>query len=270
MSQLGASFITLPLTGARTTGSGGFALSIEASLAGVSGQSEYWQRATEGGADAATEGRNRSASEMLLGYRVRARKGLGFGLQIGSSFGHTASTGLFALGLELQWSPFEGFRTGGGVFPDVAFRGSITTVVGDGEYNLSVPTFEVILSKPITVASGVVLTPLGGFQIGWIFADSELVDLTPDVDAYEQCNPDPSSTGLSCRGSRDDFNNAAVFPRIRVPRYRVFLGLETRVQAFYFNLGLGFDLLAPGEADSSVPGDLPRQWNVALAVGLTR
>lgn len=254
MAQLGGASAPPMLTPARTLGFRGFYLGVEGWISGIDSDADYWRRGTEGDETSGMEGANRFPAGSLFWSRVQLRKGFPFGLELGTSIGHLFGTELFALGADLKLSIFEGFRTGAGALPDVAFRAAVQTIVGDPEFNLTVPSVELLISKPFTVGGAATLTPIVGAQVAFVVADSELVDLTPDA---------------SARIDTNDRNNNVVFPSIRATRYRANLGIQGRFQVLTLSAGLVFDIVPPGDADGDIPKDVPRQWTFNAGVGLT-
>ena len=272
MSQFGMVLAPPVLSPARTVGHGRFYLGVEGWITGVSSSADYWQLGTEGDEHAGMDMRNRFASATVFASRLSIRKGFPFGLELGTSIGHVFDTEVWTWGLEVKWALFEGFRTGLGILPDVAVRGMVHTLTGDWDFNLTVPTFDIVVSKPIVVAGTMTITPYVSGQVVWILADSELVDLTPDVDAFEMCRPTAGGPpGLNCSipNGGADFNNNDVFEQVRATRMRLAFGAQFQYEAFTFNGSFHFDLSKPNDADSDVPSDLPRQWSVAFGAGLT-
>jgi hypothetical protein len=258
MSELGGTMIPTSLAPARTLGYGGFYVGVESWIAGVDGSGRHWSLGTEGDASAGADcgdstglGCNRFPSQALVWSRVNVRKGFPFGFELGTSVSHLWNTQLWAWGLEVKWAIFEGYRTGFWAFiPDIAVRGMVNTLVGDPEFNLTIPSFDVIASKPITVFGSGTVTPFGSLQFAWLFADSELIDFTPEA------------------GAGDGANNA-VFDRVRSARYRLTLGVQGRYQAITLSASFSFDLVKPSDADSELPDDLGRQWMTTFGAGLT-
>ena len=287
MSQFGMGMAPPVLSPARTLGYGGFYLGLEGWITGVDSGQDYWRRGTEGDAGARTEHINRFPASTLIWSRVDIRKGFPFGFELGTSFSHVLNTDLYAWGLEIKWSVFEGYRQGlGGFFPDVAVRGMVNTMTGDSEFNLTVPTFDIIASKPIPISGVGTLTPFVSWQMAWILADSELVDLTPGIDSFDECRPDPvapsgvmgDTSSVDCMRTEplpsgrvvgEDYNNNGVFEQIRAARMRLALGVQGRYQAITLSGSFMFDLSKPGEMDAEMPADLPRQWTAAAGVGVS-
>lgn len=284
-SQMGFALAPPVLSPARTTGYGGLYLGIESWLTGIDSGGHvdsvrpgtprvaYWEQGTEGDSETDTA-RNRFPADTLLWTRFVIRKGFPLGFELGMSFAKLVNTSYWAYGLELKWALFEGFRYGIGILPDIAVRGMVNTMVGESEFNLTVPTFDIVVSKRITVAGTGTITPMIAWQIAWIFADSELVDLTPRTDAFEACQPDPSNTSTSCSTGAPgpmpgaDYNNNTTFDELRAPRQRLALGVRGQYQALQLTASFTFDLIKPGEQSDEVPDDLPRQWTVAAGMGL--
>jgi hypothetical protein len=251
--QLGTALIPPLLTTARSHGPSGFGITTEGWITGIASDRQAWRRGTEGDATSAAEGQNRAPSRVLFWQRLAIRKAFPAGLQLGTSMAHLYGTDYWALGLDIQWSLFEGFRRGPlGFVPDLAVRGAVNTLLGEPEFNLTVPSVEVVLSKRIAIAGVGTLTPFVGGQLAWIFGDSELVDLTPDVDAL--------------RG--DDKNNNYVFRQVRSNRTRLHIGFEGHYRAFVITGAVAFDLSPPPAfGPDAARVQLPRQWTGQFAIG---
>ena len=274
VSQFGAILAPPVMTPARTVGYGGFYLGAEGWLGGIDSNADYWRRGTEGDG---MDDENRFVDSTLIWYRLFARKGFPFGFELGTSLARMLNTDLWAWGLEVRWALFEGFRTGIGILPDVSVRGAVYTMTGEWEFNVTVPTLDILVSKPIVLARTGTISPYLGMQIVWILGDSELVDLTPETRAFETCVPAPGGAGVECTGGDGgmDYANHAVFRQVRATRYRGVIGFQGRYRAFTLTGAFQFDLVKPGDADSSwiegedAPTDLPRQWTVSTGLGLT-
>ena len=276
MTQFGASLIPPLLTPARTTGVRGFYVGLESFITGIDANEDYWRRGTEG--DSMTTDRNRFVDGVLGWGRVSLRKGLPFGFELGANVGYLVNTSYWTLGVEVRWAIMEGFRVGqdgAGWLPDVAVRGAVQTLVGDSELNVTVPSVDLTISKPFVIGDVFWLTPYVSGQLSWIFADTELVDLTPERDQFTECDPDPmpptdgSGSPPYCRGNPTDFNHSVVFDPVRSMRARLAVGAQARYEWFTLTGAFAFDLLTPHELDSSLPTALPRQWRVDIGAGLT-
>ena len=272
MSQLGAALAPPVLEPAHTTGLRGFHLSFETGITGIDDAADYWQRGTEGDAESGVEGRNRFVRGVVPWSRLALRKGFP-GFELGASVGRAYDTRLWMWGASVKIAILEGFRHGPWAFiPDLSVRAAVHTMTGDSEFSLSVPSVDVILSKPIVLLDTVTLTPWVAPQIYWVIADSEVVDLTPEINAFDQCMPlsTPPVAGdqgtLRCTGSAADFENDATFTDMRALRARIAIGLQLRASFVTMSGAFHIDLIEPS-ADGVVPAGLARQWTVAFGVG---
>lgn len=292
VSQLGFAFAPSAMHSARTTGYGGFDVSVEANYTPISANRDYWKRGTQGEVDptnkqAATT--NSSPDNLLQLYSLKARKGFGFGLEIAGLVGFMPQTRLLGGGADVRMSLLEGFRRGFfGIFPDVAAGGGVRTITGSSELQLTIASFDAQISKALPIASSSVLTPWIGYQHLWIFGDSGLIDLTPATNAQASCgyggvrvpgNGAPGETvydgGPICTNGPNtgaDFNNNTVFDNVRLERHRLLVGFNYRYEMVMGGAQLATDLTNPGDAQSSKrdKADLkgePRQWTLSLELG---
>ena len=190
MSELGYAIAPSAFHPARTTGFGGFALSLEASFAHVNadasaGGQQYWHAGTRGTTDPSTNSfstANNGPDSILQIYTLKARKGLGYGFEVTGALGYVANTSLWVGGADIHWAVLEGYRTGIlGYLPDMAVGGGVRTLGGSPMFFLTTVGIDAQISKPFTLADSAVLTPFVGGQRLLLFADSTVVNLTPNV-----------------------------------------------------------------------------------------
>lgn len=308
MSQWSFAFAPSAMHSARTTGFGGFHLSIEGQYTGIRSSADYWKNGTRGSSDAASgqpSASNQNPASVLQLYSVKFRKSFGFGLEATGAFGFMPKTRLMSGGLDLRVSLLEGFRPRDipGYFPDIAVGGGVRTVTGTPEFQLTVGSLDLQISKPFALASSSQLTPWIGYQYLWTFADSGSVDLTPGTNATNECgyagtnvpgNPDPQKPGIydgqaicGSQGNRADLNNNTVFRRARLERQRLLLGATYRYEVLMVGAQVITDLLSPSDAqvgsgttttydsagqsrkitDREILKDQPRQWTLVFEVG---
>lgn len=276
------------LTPARTRGPRSFYLGLEGSITGISGgdgrAGEVWSTGTEGNQPIAPGAAptNRFADRVLGWARLNIRKALPFGFDLGTNIGLMPNSSYWALGLEIRWAILEGWQSRDWWVPDIALRGAVQTLVGDAEFNATAVAVDLTISNSIILGDEFELSPYVAGQLAWAFADTELVDLTPDRDAFSECDPDPLSAASNpCRGSGADYNHNVVFPSVRTMRPRLVFGAQGRFEVFALTAAFSFDLVSPSEMDSSLPQPLrdpttaalvrpgiDRQWRVDFGVGL--
>jgi hypothetical protein len=291
MSELGYAIAPGAFHPARTTGLGGFALSLEASFAHINADAtdskgtQYWHEGTQGPVDAAKRQFsvvNQHPDSLLQIYSVKARKGLAYGFELAGVLGVVANTSLWLGGGDVHWALLEGYRTGVlGYLPDIAIGGGVRTLGGSPKFFLTTVGMDAQVSKPFTLADSAVLTPYLGAQRLIIFADSSIVDLTPNVDPLKQCGyqgQNPVDGSPLCRNSlmtatgdiqnNGDFNNNATFHKARIHRWRGMAGLTYRYEILYLAGQFAMDLEDPSteNADLGISGS--KQWTISLEAGV--
>jgi hypothetical protein len=292
MSELGYAIAPSAFHPARTTGLGGFALSLEASFAHInasavdSTNTKYWHAGTEGPVDPGNHLSsvvNNNPDSLLQIYSVKARKGLPYGFEIAGVLGYVANTSLWLGGGDLHWALLEGYRTGVlGYLPDLAIGGGVRTLGGSPKFFLTTVGLDAQVSKPFTLADSAVLTPYVGAQRLIIFADSTIVDLTPNVDPLRQCgyggqNPQDgsplcantlkTSTGQLIQNN-SDFNNNVTFHRARIHRWRGIAGITYRYEILYLAGQFAMDLEDPSAENADLGISGAKQWTVSLEAGV--
>ena len=279
MSDLAGSVLPTAMAPARTVGPRGFSFRFDVSFTGIDSDARHIQLGTAGDSRAASEectggtglGCNRFAGDLLTWTRFELRKGFPFGLELAGSVGHLWNSSLWSVGFQLHVALLEGYREGAWAYvPDLALRTTIRAVVGGSDFRLVVPSVDLIASKPLVFGNAVVLTPLASFQLAWVVADSELVDLTPNTNAYDECAPRPGGilAGCTAGGNGDDYNNTTTFAALRALRYRMTLGVQARYELVLLTAAFAFDLVPPGETSDDIPDDVGRQWTTTVGIGM--
>lgn len=291
MAELGFAIAPTAFHPARTTGIGGFALTLEANFTKISANAattraddgtrrQYWHDGTQGATDPATKQSsivNNSPDSLLQVYSLKARKGLPFGFEATGAFGFMANTNLWVFGADIRWALLEGFRTGVlRFFPDVSVGGGVRTLAGSSKYYVTTIGIDAQVSKPFALADSAVLTPYVGYQRLIILADSTVVDSTPNVDALQQCGydgPDPNTGKPRCRNTlssgianNGDFNNHMTFDKARIHRHRGLVGVNYRYEILYLGGQIAFDLQDPSDENPGLVGD--RQFTLSLEGGV--
>ena len=288
VSELGFAIAPTAFHPARTTGIGGFALTMEASYTKINSDAvtskddstQYWHQGTQGAIDPNTKRfsvTNNSPDSLISVYSLKARKGLPFGFEITGALGFVANTTMWVGGADIRWSLLEGFRTGVmGVLPDVSIGGGVRTITGTPKFTLTAVGIDAQVSKPITLADSSTLTPYVGYQRLIIFGDSAIVDATPNVDPLAQCGyagPDPSTGASVCRNklsngasNNSDFGNNIVFEKVRTHRHRGILGFTYRYEILFLASQFLFDLTPPNDENPGLSEN--RQWTLSFEGGV--
>ena len=289
VSELGFAIAPTAFHAARTTGFGGFNFSIEASYTkinqdattptgqGPGGGVQYWHLGTQGSVDPNT-GRqsvsNTSPDSLIQVYTLKARKGLPLGFEITGDVGYIANTVMWTAGADVRWALLEGFRTGWPSYlPDVSAGGGVRSLTGTSKFSLTTVGIDAQISKPITLADTSVISPYIGYQRLYIFGDSSTVDLTPNTDPLKQCGAPPAGQAATmangqpnCSGSSADFNNDAVFAKVRTDRHRGIIGLNYRYEVLYLAGQFLFDLTPPSDENPGL--NSTRQWTLSFEAGV--
>lgn len=286
ISELGFAIAPSSFYPARTTGVGGFQITVEASYTRISNDratpdgTRFWELGTRGAQDANTQQfsiRNASPDSLIQIYALKARKGLPLGFEIAGSLGTIANSTLWVGGGDLRWSVLEGFRTGAlGILPDIAVSGGVRTLSGTQKFYLTTASFDVRMSKPITLADSAVLIPSLGYQRLVIFGDSNVVDSTPAVDPLEQCGyngANPTTGAPVCRNrlsngteASHDFANNFTFDKVRVHRNRGMFALNYRYEVIWLGSQIAFDITEPSDGNPGIVGN--RQWTLSFEAGV--
>lgn len=266
ISQWGFALAPNGTYGARSTGYGGFNVSLQASYTTIENRAEYWRLGTEGrrGTDG-TAAQIGDPPALLSQYSLNVRKNFGLGIEAMANVGFVPASSLINGGLDIRVSLFEGFRSGiGAVLPDLAVGGGVRTITGTAQFQLTTVAVEGRLSKPIVIADSSILTPVIGYQYVWIFGRSGSIDLTPATDALEYCgyagaaiprdgevDPDADGQAICAGGTSLDYNNNVVFDEANIERQRLLVGLNYRYEYLTVGAHVLTDLLPPAEAQSS-------------------
>jgi hypothetical protein len=295
---------------ARTTGYGGFDLAFEGAFTKITNNADYWKSGTQGKQDPNNKlfsTINTGPDSFVQVYAMKTRYGFAplaiplglLGFELGTKIGFMGNSNLGILGADVRLSLLEGFRTGlPAIFPDLTAAGSVTTMTGTSEFQLTVAGFDAMLSKPIPIAGTIVLLPYAGYSYTYTFGDSGLIDLTPNTDALNYCGysgtntpaRDPSITTPNyydgqpmCKaGTSADFNNTVVFNNVRAQRHRIAAGLQFRFQMVRIGLHYSTDVVDAASAnkdkvwvdpvsgtDTNKFQGMAKQYTMAFDFGLT-
>jgi hypothetical protein len=248
--------VLAPVTSA---GPRGFELALETQVGDLHEGAEAMRRGTQGHESATCAGRNDDVRGALISSRLRFDKGLPLGLSLGGSIGRVHTGGSYLVGLALKLALLEDALHGRA--PDLALRGTLTSLVGAPALTLFVSTFDVLLSRRFVVAPALTLSPLAGAGVLWTRARTQAVDLTPNLDAAAceagtsvACGPLPTS---------DDRAHDVTFAPVSLLRGRGFAGVSLRYRWIALASTATVDLARPRLRTGGATH--ARQWSVAVA-----
>jgi hypothetical protein len=173
---------------ASTLGYSGFYLGIETSLAAVpSSGTDAFER-TNGNYDEARwrigTAEFNAAPERMFFPTIHVRKGLPWSFEVGSSISYLAKSELIALGGEIKWSLFEGYKDGVlGALPDVAVRGTVNRVIGQSDVDMTLVGVDGSVSRPFGIAGVMSIEPYAGYQFIWSIIRTEPMALYNETGA---------------------------------------------------------------------------------------
>lgn len=287
ISELGFAIAPNAFYTARTTGIGGFQVSLQASYTGISADRsvpgspnlQYWHLGTRGSQDPNSKQSsvtNTSPDSVLQLYSIKARKGLPYGFEVAGEIGTLSGTQMWVGGGDIRWSLFEGFRTGLlGYAPDLSLGTGLRTVTGTSQFYLTTVGIDVRVSKPIALQDSSQIIPTVGFQRLLIFGDSNVVDSTPNVNAVAQCGFQglDANGAVACKNklangqdNNGDFANNFTFSKVRIQRSRLMLALNYRYEMAYVGSQIAFDITDPKDENPGLVGS--RQWTWSFEAGV--
>ncbi len=271
MSQLAPVVMPALLAPVTTSGPRGFDVALQTSITGIDSNAYYWEKGSQGHGSSASDtcdGSNRFVKSALVSNRISVDKGLPLGLTLGAEAGRVWSTHLWTLGGRLKWALMEGYRQW--ALPDFALRAAANTVVGDSQFSMVAVAVDAVVSKNLVVGHVMKVAPYFGGGMSLVYAASQLIDLTPNIDATRcAAGDDPACDSLRGDARKADIGHDQAFKELTLTRTRGFVGLQLRYELFAFAGEVAVDLVTPRKADHAAGGGLPRQWTVNLAPSLS-
>jgi hypothetical protein len=205
MSEMGMVFAPKLLSPADTLGYSGFQVSVDTTFTQVNKSADYWQHGVES-----------VSSTYLPAISVMARKGIwlpapGFELGIGGT--KLIDSNLYALQAYAKFALLEGFHHW--PVPSIAFRASGAHVFGTSQVSMTLLSLDATISKSFGLGGTVKFDPYLGVNSILNFVGSEVIDTTPNIDAFRQ-------------GSNSiDVNSNTKFPDPdMIVRWRLFAGFR--------------------------------------------
>jgi hypothetical protein len=199
---------------AETLGEAGIAFNMMTSFSFVDENADHWVQALE----------DKNPEPVFFTGHLQIRKGLPFSFEVAGDMSYLFASEMFNLGASIKWALNEGFY----YFPDLAFRGTVNTLMGSRDLNLYTAGGDMSLSKAFGISGVVVLTPYVGYQMLFIIGSSRLLNAFPQDPRPPQFDRDtPAGMGSST------FSPEFVFSQYDTNVNRFFVG--TRVNVWILN-----------------------------------
>ena len=130
----------------------GFDAGVELSFIDIKKESAYWQSAF-----------GKDAPGYLYYPRIRVRKGLPFGIDVGAMYSYVPDSNVKLFGVELSKAILEG----GVTMPALGVRATYTKLAGVGDLDLQTVGVDASISKGFLI-----VTPYAGAGLVWIDSDA--------------------------------------------------------------------------------------------------
>jgi hypothetical protein len=176
MSELSVVMSPRALAPSDTLGYSGFQLAFETSFTQITNTADYWQKGVEN-----------VSSSFLPTISVMARKGIWLplpGFEIGAGATKLMDSSMYAVQGYAKLALHEGFHDW--AIPSLAVRGAVSRVLGTSQVDLTVLSLDASVSKSFGIAGTVTLDPYLGAGTLLSFVRGQVIDTTPNVDAYRQ------------------------------------------------------------------------------------
>lgn len=205
MSEMGVVMAPRLLSPADSLGLSGFSMTFDTSFTSINDKADYWQKGVQ-----------QVSGSFLPTVSVTARKGLWAffpGFEFGAGLTYLVDSSIYGLNAYVKFAIQEGFH--GWILPSIAVRAAVTRLVGTQQVGMTIVSTDATISKSFGLAGTVKLDPYLGANLLVNIIRGEVIDTTPDIDAYRQ---GPGST---------DLNSNTVFPtQDNILRWRLFAGFR--------------------------------------------
>jgi hypothetical protein len=201
----------------------------------IHNDSEYWENGTQ----------EQNPPAALFLYQATAQfVFIPYFLEWGFTVGYLFTTSDTTIGFNVKTSPFEGFRKKVlGAFPDISFGFGMNRLIGDDEISLTTGSADVTISYAFAPGHVIVLTPFVSLGFVGVVGESELVDPTPDINAFDDSShlcPIKYGTeddSISCQGGiSPDYNDSLKFTREWLYFVRLTYGIRLIYELMSFSV----------------------------------
>jgi hypothetical protein len=215
ISELGVVMAPRFLSPSDTLGYNGFQIAFESSFTEISSDADFWKKGVEN-----------VSGGFLPTIGVFARKGIWLPIpsfELGAGVIKLIGANLFAVQAYGKLALHEGFHDW--PIPSFAVRGSASRIVGANQADITIAQVDASLSKSIGLGGTAKLDPYLGAAVMFNIVKSQVIDTTPQCDAYRATDATtscPAGGGMSL-----DLNSNTTFPnQDTIIRWRLFTGFR--------------------------------------------
>ena len=182
MSELGVVMAPHLIEPADTLGFAGFQFTLDLAYTSISSGESYWD---------VLEGEN---DGFMNTVGVFARKGIWLPLpsfEVGVGAVKLAGSELWSAQGYAKFALHEGYHDL--PIPSLSARGAVSRVMGSDQLDLTIGSFDLVVSKHFGVGGVFNLTPFAGWNALFIVPRSEVIDRTPNIDAFNMPEDSPNN-----------------------------------------------------------------------------
>lgn len=201
--EMGLVLAPLHIGPARTTGHSGFEFTLRMSSHNIHQTRPYWTDLTLGGVMDLDGGTN--APDTLTTTTIEVRKGLPFGLELGTNLSWLENSETLALGGRLRIGLLEGYQDS--YAPDVSVYAAVNRMLGSSELDLTTLAAGATLSYRQSISGVMSVSPFFGFDFILVQAGSSLLADPKYEEALAAGCPDGGAQGDTCPGQWEDPSN---------------------------------------------------------------
>ncbi len=220
-SELALALTPRTLHTGETLGMSGFEVGVDVTFVNFNVRRDYWQGVTE---RERRGGGTPNGTQTVTGFHFR--KGLPFSFELDGHVNYLVSSSMFMVGGGLRYSFLEGYKW----VPNISARAGVARLLAAEEIDMTNVTLDVALSKTFALAGIMTITPILGWGMIFVHANSTVLDATP----LDQSD----NTSMASGGS---LYQMPTFSLGRNFHQKLFAGLRFHayVFAFYYQFDLG-------------------------------
>jgi hypothetical protein len=217
---------------ATTLGLSGFEIGLDTTIVLFNTNQSYWQngvtereRGTGGNPGTVPGG-----TQAVAGFHIR--KGLPFSLELEGHLNYLINSSMLMIGGALRYSFLEGYK----YVPNISVRAGVARLINAQEIDLTTVNLDFTVSKSFPLGGVLKLTPMIGYGLLFMNANSAVLDTTPEN----------TTDNISLEQPGGSLYTLPEAPLIRNFHHRLFAGLELRTLVFTFMYQFDAGLITGG------------------------